>query len=85
MFLLQALCAMLDQLNAPGKVVVVGHDWGAAVAWALAFTVPDRVQKLAVLSVGSPGERWSVTLLSYIFCSLVAGHTMRFSLLAMTM
>jgi pimeloyl-ACP methyl ester carboxylesterase len=33
---------------------VVGHDWGAAVAWLTATFVPDRVNKLAVLSVGHP-------------------------------
>jgi pimeloyl-ACP methyl ester carboxylesterase len=54
--LLQVVASLLDQLQAPAKVVVVGHDWGAAVAWAFAFTHPDRVAKLAVLSVGFPGE-----------------------------
>jgi pimeloyl-ACP methyl ester carboxylesterase len=34
---------------------VVGHDWGAAVAWFTAMFLPDRVRKLAVLSVGHPG------------------------------
>jgi pimeloyl-ACP methyl ester carboxylesterase len=29
---------------------VVGHDWGAAVAWALAGTVPQRVRSLTALS-----------------------------------
>jgi pimeloyl-ACP methyl ester carboxylesterase len=33
---------------------VVGHDWGAAVAWALASVAPDAVDRLAVLSVGHP-------------------------------
>ena len=33
---------------------VVGHDWGAALAWVLASLVPDRVDHLAVLSVGHP-------------------------------
>ena len=33
---------------------VVGHDWGAAVAWFTAMFLPDRVMKLAVLSVGHP-------------------------------
>ena len=33
---------------------VVGHDWGAGVAWALALFVPDRVDKLVVMSVGHP-------------------------------
>ena len=33
---------------------VVGHDWGAGVAWALALMAPERVERLAVLSVGHP-------------------------------
>src|SRR6516165_4526190 len=33
---------------------VVGHDWGAAVAWFTAMFLPDRVRKLTVLSVGHP-------------------------------
>ncbi len=33
---------------------VVGHDWGAALAWVLASLAPDRVDHLAVLSVGHP-------------------------------
>jgi pimeloyl-ACP methyl ester carboxylesterase len=33
---------------------VVGHDWGAALAWALASLAPDKVDHLAVLSVGHP-------------------------------
>jgi pimeloyl-ACP methyl ester carboxylesterase len=33
---------------------LVGHDWGAAVAWALAGVASERVDHLAVLSVGHP-------------------------------
>lgn len=33
---------------------VVGHDWGAAVAWGLGSLAPDNVDHLAVLSVGFP-------------------------------
>jgi pimeloyl-ACP methyl ester carboxylesterase len=33
---------------------IVGHDWGAALAWVLASLVPDQVDHLAVLSVGHP-------------------------------
>ena len=33
---------------------IVGHDWGASVAWATALTSPERVDHLAVLSVGHP-------------------------------
>ncbi len=33
---------------------VVGHDWGAAVAWVLAAIAPESVDHLVVLSVGHP-------------------------------
>ncbi len=35
---------------------VVGHDWGAAVAWVLASVAPQMVDHLVVLSVGHPAE-----------------------------
>jgi pimeloyl-ACP methyl ester carboxylesterase len=34
-----------------GRFDLVGHDWGAAVAWHLAGTRPDRVRSLTALSV----------------------------------
>ncbi len=34
---------------------VVGHDWGAVVAWQLAGAYPDRVRSLTALSVPHPG------------------------------
>jgi pimeloyl-ACP methyl ester carboxylesterase len=35
---------------------VVGHDWGARIAYALAILAPDRVTKIAAMSVGwQPG------------------------------
>jgi pimeloyl-ACP methyl ester carboxylesterase len=33
---------------------IVGHDWGAAVAWGLAALVSDRVDHLVALAVGHP-------------------------------
>ena len=36
------------------KAHVVGHDWGAALAWAIAGFVPGLVDHLTVLSVGHP-------------------------------
>jgi pimeloyl-ACP methyl ester carboxylesterase len=33
---------------------VVGHDWGAGVAWAIASLAGDRVDHLVALSVGHP-------------------------------
>jgi pimeloyl-ACP methyl ester carboxylesterase len=33
---------------------VVGHDWGAALAWAIAALAPDSVDHLVAMSVGHP-------------------------------
>src|SRR6267143_585660 len=35
---------------------VVGHDWGAALAWVVASFAPERVDHLAALSVGHPAS-----------------------------
>jgi pimeloyl-ACP methyl ester carboxylesterase len=36
------------------RAAVVGHDWGAAVAWRLAARAPERVDRLAILNVPHP-------------------------------
>ena len=38
------------------KAIVVGHDWGAAVAWAVASLYPEVVKKLAILNVPHPAK-----------------------------
>jgi pimeloyl-ACP methyl ester carboxylesterase len=45
---------VLDALGIE-RVHVVGHDWGAAVAWLVAALAPDRVDRLVAISVGAPG------------------------------
>jgi pimeloyl-ACP methyl ester carboxylesterase len=46
--------AVLDALDCE-TAHVVGHDWGAAVAWALAMFSPERFRSLTAMSVGHPG------------------------------
>jgi epoxide hydrolase 4 len=36
------------------RAFVVGHDWGAAVAWMVATLHPERVKRLAILNVPHP-------------------------------
>jgi pimeloyl-ACP methyl ester carboxylesterase len=36
------------------KAVIVGHDWGGAVAWTLAMTHPDWLQALVILNLPHP-------------------------------
>jgi pimeloyl-ACP methyl ester carboxylesterase len=47
------VAAVLDAVGAR-TAHVVGHDWGAAVAWLTAMYLPDRVRSLTVLSVPHP-------------------------------
>jgi pimeloyl-ACP methyl ester carboxylesterase len=36
------------------RASVVGHDWGAVLAWLVATFVPERVKRLVAISVGHP-------------------------------
>ena len=36
------------------NATIVGHDWGAAIAWQTTFNRPDLVNKLVILSVPHP-------------------------------
>jgi pimeloyl-ACP methyl ester carboxylesterase len=36
------------------RALLVGHDWGAAVAWATASSQPEVVERLAILNVPHP-------------------------------
>ncbi|XP_023768703.1 uncharacterized protein LOC111917256 [Lactuca sativa] len=44
------MVALIDSLGAD-KVFVVGHDWGALIAWRLCLFRPDKVKALVNLSV----------------------------------
>jgi pimeloyl-ACP methyl ester carboxylesterase len=47
------VACIIDAVGAE-RVTLVGHDWGAALAWAVATVLRERVEKLVVLSVGHP-------------------------------
>jgi pimeloyl-ACP methyl ester carboxylesterase len=51
--LVQVTADLMTALDVP-VAHVVGHDWGANVAWALAAWHPDRVRTLTALSVPHP-------------------------------
>lgn len=36
------------------KAIIVGHDWGGIVAWTVAMTYPNMVEKLVVLNLPHP-------------------------------
>jgi pimeloyl-ACP methyl ester carboxylesterase len=54
---MEELCQdVVGLLDAQGRkdCYLVGHDWGAVVAWSVAITFPQRVKKLAILNVPHP-------------------------------
>jgi pimeloyl-ACP methyl ester carboxylesterase len=51
--LAQVTADLMTALDVP-RADVVGHDWGANVAWALAGWHPDRVRSLTAVSVPHP-------------------------------
>ncbi len=36
------------------KAVIIGHDWGGAISWALAMLRPELVERLVILNVAHP-------------------------------
>jgi len=47
---------VLELIGSTGRetAMLVGHDWGAAVAWWVALRYPDRLTRLAILNVPHP-------------------------------
>ncbi|MDT5094140.1 MAG: hypothetical protein QOH60_3503 [Mycobacterium sp.] len=52
--LVEDVHALLDEIGAE-RVHLVGHDWGALVAWAAAADIPDRLATVTSFSVPHPG------------------------------
>ena len=51
--LVQDIAGLADALGYK-QINLVGHDWGAVVAWAFALWHPERVRKLGILNVPHP-------------------------------
>ncbi len=51
--LVSDVIAIANQLGQE-KILLAGHDWGAAVAWSAALLHPQRIAKLAVVNVPHP-------------------------------
>ncbi len=47
------IIGLMDALGL-ATTCLVGHDWGAAVAWTVAMLYPQRVKKLGILNVPHP-------------------------------
>ena len=50
--LLADVKAVVDDLG--GKVTLVGHDWGGALAWRFAMLHPKKVERLVILNLTHP-------------------------------
>lgn len=51
--LVRDVIGLIDALEYE-KVNLVGHDWGAVVAWTLAILHPERLHKLGIMNVPHP-------------------------------
>ncbi|MFZ1742954.1 MAG: alpha/beta hydrolase [Pontixanthobacter sp.] len=49
------VCAIADQLSS-GPVHLIGHDWGAAIAYSAAASAPERFLSGTALSIPHPGR-----------------------------
>lgn len=47
------IIGLIDQ-SGRDKVYLVGHDWGAAVAWSVALIAPEKLHRLVILNVPHP-------------------------------
>jgi pimeloyl-ACP methyl ester carboxylesterase len=54
--LVEDLSGVLRSLAVDEPVHVMGHDWGAAVTWALAMARPQLLRSAVAISVGHPRE-----------------------------
>src|SRR5262249_12640096 len=53
-YLVEDLRALAEKLGHK-KFILVGHDWGGAVAWAFASAHPDYLEKLIIINAPHPG------------------------------
>lgn len=52
--LLVADVAAVIRARGRERAIVVGHDWGGAVAWSFAMTRPEMTEKLVILNLPHP-------------------------------
>ena len=45
----------LGQHLGDSRFILVGHDWGGAVAWAFALAYPQYLEKLIIINMAHPG------------------------------
>lgn len=52
-YLVSDVAAVIRHFGAD-KATIVGHDWGGAVAWQVAFALPQMVENLVILNLPHP-------------------------------
>jgi pimeloyl-ACP methyl ester carboxylesterase len=53
---------LMIYISAGEKAIVVGHDWGGVVAWALAIEHPDLIQRLIIMNAPHPKANLSIIM-----------------------
>jgi len=52
-YLVEDLRALAERLGQK-KFILIGHDWGGAVAWAYPLSYPDHLEKLIIINAPHP-------------------------------
>ena len=52
--LLEDIRALADHFRKGRKLILVGHDWGGALAWAFAAAHPEYLDKLVIINAPHP-------------------------------
>jgi pimeloyl-ACP methyl ester carboxylesterase len=53
--LVEDIRGLAEHFSREKKFVLVGHDWGGAVAWAFAMAHPEYLDKLVIVNAPHPG------------------------------
>jgi pimeloyl-ACP methyl ester carboxylesterase len=51
---LKLVFAIIPPSAGENKAIIVGHDWGGAVAWRFAMSRPEMTKKLIALNLPHP-------------------------------